>query len=83
MTRILLAQRCVTNTTPRPLHKLSYSSQHLKKVIFIGSLGTLVPLMFMSLESLGCIMEVPGLLDIKRLPNPTKKDRFNDIVWER
>ena len=56
---------------------------HLKKVIFIGSLGALVPLMFMSLESLGCILEVPGLLDVRRPPNPTKKDRFHDIIWER
>ena len=54
---------------------------HLKRVVFLGSLGALVPLMFMTLESLGCILVVPNLLDIKRSANPTKQERFADDVW--
>ncbi|GMH98259.1 hypothetical protein TrST_g971 [Triparma strigata] len=67
------------------LHMLSdqKKAMHLRKIVFLGGVAAMIPILFLTLESIGCIFEVDDLLSIRRPANPTRLNRFDDEIWSR
>ena len=55
-------------------------AMHLRKIVFLGGVAAMIPILFLTLESIGCIFEVDDLLSIRRPANPT---RLNAILCKR
>jgi hypothetical protein len=51
----------------------------VKNVVFVGGFGSLLPVLYMCLQSLGCMANVPSVLSIRSYDYP---ERFSDPIWE-
>ncbi|GMH71001.1 hypothetical protein TL16_g05543 [Triparma laevis f. inornata] len=74
---MISARKSLTNLSDRN------KGMHLRKIVFMAGVGTMIPILFLTLESMGCIFDVGDLLSIRRPDDPTRQNRFDDVIWEK
>ena len=66
---MISARKSLTNLSDRN------KGMHLRKIVFTAGVGTMIPILFLTLESIGCIFDVGDLLSIRRPDDPTRQNR--------
>ena len=61
------------------LDTVPFVDLHLKKVIFLGAVGVLIPTTYLLFDSIGCVVSVPDFTSLNR---SSRAHRLDDAIYE-